>query len=91
MAIAKQLLDVILAHPKADERGLTEILGVAPDSPLNVCFLTNIKAAGSAPSVRKSLFKSAVAELLSLGWLLPEGNDHVRIYELNPHAQPPDS
>ena len=91
LAFAKQLLEVILAHPRAHERGLTEVLDDAPDGPLNVCFLPNIVSAGSAPSVRKNIFKPAVAELLSLGWLLqPESNHRERIYELNPHAQPPD-
>lgn len=89
LEFSKELLEAILSHFSAAERGLTEILRPAPEGPLNVCFIPNITAAGTAYSVRKSVFKPAVAELLSLSWLLqPESDSNVRIYELNPQAQP---
>lgn len=88
LPFAKELLDLILQHPNEDEQGLTEILRDSPVGPLYRAFIPNTTAAGTAPSVKKSLFASAVAELIRLGWLLqPEGNDVVRIYELNPDAR----
>jgi hypothetical protein len=88
LPFAKELLDLILAHPNEDERGLTEILRDSPAGPLYRAFIPNTTAAGAAPSVKKSLFAQAVAELVRLGWLLqPEGNNAVRIYELNPDTK----
>ena len=85
--VARELLEMILAHPVTEERGLTEILGSSPASPLEVCFIPNTTARGKAPSVKKSLLRAAIAELVQLGWLLPpEGDGKVRIYELNPEA-----
>ena len=79
---------MILAHPVSEERGLTEILGSSPANPLDACFIPNTTARGSAPSVRKSHLRVAIAELVELGWLLPpEGTDKVQIYELSPEAQ----
>lgn len=84
---AKELLQLILEHPNEDEKGLTEILVDSPFGPLNREFIPNTTASGSAPSVKKRLFTSAVAELVQLGWLLQPEEDHaVRIYELNPQA-----
>ena len=89
LPLAKELLQLILQHPNKDERGLTEILVDSPYGPLNREFIPNTTAGGEAPSVRKSLFVQAVSELVRLGWLLqPEENHAVRIYELNPKAQP---
>lgn len=85
---AKELLQLILQHPNEDEKGLTEILVDSPYGPLNREFIPNTTASGSAPSVKKRLFTSAVAELVKLGWLLQPEEDHaVRIYELNPEAR----
>jgi len=85
---AKELLEMILAHPVLGERGLTEILRESPTGPLDMLFIPNITANGSAPSARKSLMRPAIAELLRLGWLLqPEEGKSVRIYELNPETQ----
>ena len=82
------MLELILEHPNEDERGLTEILRDSPAGALYRSFIPNTTAAGAAPSVKKSLFARAVAELVSRGWLLqPEGNDAVRIYELNPDTE----
>ena len=79
---------MILAHPVPEERGLTEILGNSPASVLEACFIPNTTARGSAPSVKKSLLRGAIAELIQLGWLLPpEGDGKVRIYELNEAGQ----
>lgn len=87
LEFAKELLEAILEHPNPEERGLTEILHSSPSGPLNTHFIPNITGAGAAPAARKSVFKPAVAELLSLGWLLqPEGDSNMRMYELNPHA-----
>jgi hypothetical protein len=87
-AFAKELLEMILEHPNEDERGLTEILHDSPVGVLYRAFIPNTTAAGGAPSVKKSLFGPAVAELVRLGWLLqPEGNSRVRIYELNPETK----
>jgi len=87
---AKELLDMILAHPVPQEMGLTEILVESPTGPLDMCFIPNTTASGSAPTAKKSLLRPAIAELMRLGWLLPpEGNGRVRVYELNPEAYPP--
>jgi hypothetical protein len=89
LEFAKELLEAIFEHPNPEERGLTEILHSSPSGPLNTHFIPNITGSGAAPAARKSVFKPAVAELLSLGWLLqPEGDSKVRMYELNPHANP---
>lgn len=86
--LAQEFLKLILQHPNQEEQGLTEILQDSPDGPLYRAFIPNTTAAGAAPSVKKSLFAPAVAELVRLGWLLqPEGNHAVRIYELNPDAR----
>jgi hypothetical protein len=86
--VAKELLELIFQHPNEEEQGLTEILRDSPDGPLYRAFIPNTTAAGAAPSVKKSLFTPAVAELVRLGWLLqPEGNNAVRIYELNPDVR----
>ena len=78
---------MILAHAIPDERGLTEILGSSPSSPLEACFIPNTTARGKASSVKKSLLRVAIADLVQLGWLLPpEGDGRVRIYELNSEA-----
>lgn len=83
----KEILELILAHPIKEERGFTEILGSSPAGPLEACFIPNITARGAAPSVKKSLLRVAIAELVQLGWLLPpEGDGKVRLYELNPEA-----
>ena len=83
----KEILEMILAHPVPKERGLTEILGNSPHSALEACFIPNTTAAGAAPSIKKSLLRVALSELVQLGWLLPpEGDGKVRIYELNPDA-----
>jgi hypothetical protein len=88
LPFAKEILDLILAHPNEEEQGLTEILRDSPEGPLHRAFIPNTTAAGAASSVKKSLFAPAVAELVRLGWLLqPEGNHAVRIYELNPDAR----
>jgi hypothetical protein len=85
--VAKELLEMVLAHPVPEERGLTEILASSPASPLEACFIPNTTAAGKAPSVKKALLRAAIAELVQLGWLLsPETDGSVRIYELRPAA-----
>ncbi|MDD4059582.1 MAG: toll/interleukin-1 receptor domain-containing protein [Kiritimatiellae bacterium] len=85
---ARELLQQIQGHPNEEERGLTEILCDSPSGPLYQLFIANTTAAGAASSVKKSLFRPAVAELLSLGWLLqPEEDDAVRVYELNPNTR----
>ena len=85
---AKELLAAILAHPVAEQRGFTEILRESPSGPLDACYIPNITARGSVAMMRKLVFRPALSELVRLGWLLqPEGNDHVRIYELNPQTQ----
>jgi hypothetical protein len=83
----KEILTMIFAHPVPEERGLTEILGSSPISPLEACFIPNTSARGSAPSMKKSHLRVAITELVQLGWLLPpEGEGKVQIYELNPEA-----
>lgn len=85
---ARQLLEAILAHEAADQRGLTEILRDSPSGPLDICFIPNTTARGNVSMMRKAVFRPALAELIQLGWLLqPEGNASVRIYELNPQTQ----
>jgi len=87
LPFAIELLEMIQQHPNEEERGLTEILHDSPAGPLYRAFIPNTTAAGASPSVKKSLFGPAVAELVRLGWLLqPEGNNRVRIYELNPET-----
>jgi TIR domain len=88
LPFAKELLDLILAHPNEDERGLTEILRDHPEGALHRSFIPNTTASGAVSSVKKSLLSQAVTELLCLGWLLqPEANNAVRIYELNPDSK----
>lgn len=78
---------MILAHPVAEERGLTEIVGTSPISALESLFIPNTTESGGALSVKKSLLRVAIAELVQLGWLLPpEGDGKVRVYELNSQA-----
>ena len=78
---------MLFSHPVPEERGLTEILGSSPASPLEACFIPNTTARGRAPSVKKSYLRTAIAELVQLGWLLPpEGNSKIQIYELSPEA-----
>ena len=90
LPLAKELLDLILKHPTQEEQGLTEILRDSPEGVLFRAFIPNTTARGEAPSVKKSLFAPAVAELVRLGWLLhPEGNHALRIYELNPDSRRP--
>lgn len=87
---AKELLDMILTHPVPGEMGLTEILVESPTGPLDMCFIPNTTARGSAPTAKKSLLRPAIAELTRLGWLLPpESDGRIRVYELNPEAYPP--
>lgn len=84
---AREILEMILAHPVLDERGLTEITRESPTGPLDMCIIPNNTASGSASCVRKSILRPAIAELVQLGWLLPpEAGAGVRIYELNPQA-----
>lgn len=88
LAEAKQLLEAILSHPAADQRGLSEILRESPSGPLDICYIPNITARGNVSVMRKAAFRPALSELVQIGWLLqPEGNASVRIYELNPQAQ----
>lgn len=85
---AKQLLEEMLAHPVAEQRGFSEILRDSPSGPLDVCYIPNITARGNVAIIRKSILRPALSELVQLGWLLlPEGNANVRIYELNPQTQ----
>lgn len=88
LPFAKELLQMIQDHSNEDERGLTEILSDSPVGVLYRAFIPNTTGSGSVPSAKKSVFAPAVAELVSLGWLLqPEGNSRVRIYELNPETK----
>jgi len=86
---AKEILNLILSHPVAEQRGLSEILREVPGKPLEAAFIPNTTARGTAAIVKKSLLRPAIAELFRLGWVLPpEGNENIRIYELNPECQP---
>ena len=81
--VAKELLEMILAHPNEDERGLTVILN-SPRGALEMCFIPNTTNRGKAQSVKKSLLRPAIEELLGLHWLSPpEGDGRVQLYELN--------
>ena len=85
---AKEILDLLLAHPSTNEKGLTEILQGIPGRPLDACFIPNITGRGAVATLKKSLYRPALAELLSLGWLLPpEETASVRVYELNPNIK----
>jgi hypothetical protein len=82
----RELLGMILSHPVHEERGLTEILE-SPNGLLEVCFIPNTTARGTAHSVKKSILQPAIAELLNLGWILPpQGDGNLNIYEFNPDA-----
>lgn len=87
---AIELLDHILAHSVADERGLTVILDESPTGPLDTCIILRAVNSGPAYPVRTKKLKPAIEELLNLGWLLePVEGDSERIYELNPEANAP--
>ena len=84
--IAEELLKLILAHPVAEQRGLTEILIDSPLSILQANFIPNTTAAGKIHTAKKSLLRAAIDELSRHDWLLPpetDQNQTVRIYELN--------
>jgi hypothetical protein len=79
---AKELLDMILEHPVAEERGVTEVLQ-SPLAPNEAVYIPNTTARGGAMSVKKSVLRAAIEELVHLGWLSqPEGDAKTRIYEL---------
>lgn len=81
--LAKEILKLILAHPKPEEHGLTEILKHY-GSPLEIHFLPHTAGNGDTLVKEKREFKEAVAELTQLGWLLPpEETEKTRIYQLN--------
>jgi hypothetical protein len=87
----KELLKMILDHSVPEQRGLTEILS-SPEGPLHCAFIPDISGSGMAVSLRKSVLREAIDELLQLGWLRPpEGEGRTRVYELNPEASQQDS
>lgn len=87
---AIELLDHILAHNVAEERGLTVILKKSPTGPLNTLIILQAVSSGSAYPVKTRLLNPAIEELINLGWLLdPVEGDSERIYELNPEANAP--
>jgi len=86
---AKEILELILKHENADERGLLEDFN-SPTGPLDVHFVFNTRGRGAGYSLKKKDFRPAVEELLKLGWLLPPETDgKANVYELNPKAAQP--
>ncbi len=89
LPVARQLLEMILANPDPQQRGLTLILQDSPDGPLEMCFFPSTGAADAAHSVKKSILRPAVEELLQLGYLQPPETDaehSVQVYELAQRA-----
>jgi hypothetical protein len=77
---ARQVLQLIQAGADPENRGLTEILE-SPE-PGYTFFLPGLRDAGRTHKMKSRLFREAMSELLSLGWLYPpEHTGATRIYE----------
>jgi hypothetical protein len=87
---ARNMLELVQAEPDAENRGLTEILE-SPE-PGYIFFLPGLRDSGQPYKMKSRLFREAVSELLSLGWLFPpEDTGKTRLYEFKPRnaATPP--
>jgi hypothetical protein len=78
---AKELLSLIRsADVSEDKRGITEIFESL--EPGMTYFLASTKGSGASFNMKSRIFREAIAELLSKGWLYPpEQDERVRIYE----------
>lgn len=83
---ARRILDLISAHPDAEQRGLELILIDGPRGPLVSYFIPNSANVGSPVAMKKALFRPAIQQLVRLGHLLPPETDAANttaVYELN--------
>jgi hypothetical protein len=80
---ATKLLDAILAHDNAGERGLVVVPNVGlPD---HISFVANVARPGALMAMAPEEFNEGVAELISLGWLLNPSTVGNRVkYAANP-------
>lgn len=77
---AKSLLQLIQSEPDPENRGLTEIFdSIAPGQ---ICFVPGLRDRGKVYTMKSRIFREAVAELLSSGWLYPpEHTAKTSVYE----------
>lgn len=79
----QKLLEVILAHVVADERGLTLLPN--SDVPGYMSYVANTAQPGALMAMAPQEFKDGVEELISLGWLLEPVQSGSRVkYPINP-------
>ncbi len=82
-ALSKELLEHIEKETDPDNKGLVEILD-SPE-PGNTFFLIGLRDSGSPYKVKSRLFREAVDELVSTGWLYPpEHTGKTQLYEFKP-------
>jgi hypothetical protein len=80
---AKELLQLIESETDPENRGLTEIFQSI--EPGRICFVPALRDRGKVYQMKSRIFKEAVAELLSAGWLYPpEDTGKTRLYEFKP-------
>jgi hypothetical protein len=80
MKEAKELLQLIESEADPENRGLTEIFESI--EPGQICFVPGLRDRGKVYRMKSRIFREAVAELLSCGWLYPpEDTGKTRLYE----------
>jgi TIR domain len=85
MKEAKELLQLIESEADPENRGLTEIFNSI--EPGQIFFVPALRDRGTVYSMKSRIFKEAVAELVSSGWLYPpEDTGRTRLYEFKPRA-----
>ena len=85
MKEAKELLQLIESEADPENRGLTEIFNSI--EPGQIFFVPALRDRGTVYSMKSRIFKEAVAELVSSGWLYPpEDTGQTRLYEFKPRA-----
>jgi hypothetical protein len=83
-AAGKEILELILAHPVLEERGVSHFLKGAPGQETKSFFINHTKArAKTEMTMDTAHFRHAIGELVQLGWLMrPVGDENVQIYSL---------
>jgi len=80
---ARELLQLIQAGADPENRGLTEIFKSI--EPGQTFFVPGLRDRGKVYNMKSRIFREAVAELLSSGWLYPpEDTGKTRVYEFKP-------
>jgi hypothetical protein len=78
---AKELLQLIEKESNPENRGLAEILDSSRE-PGQTFFFGSLRHSGSPYKIKSRLFREAVEELVSGGWLYPpESTGKMRLYE----------